>query len=581
MTTLALIMAGALVAPASSLALPSEGKGFLVTANKIQVAHPVSSAISFPSSDSFRLELDEPFEKVAVRAERPGSPSKVRIRPLELGVGLFFAGTLDLTLDTDEPPLLTWSDGSAGPGIPTPETEWVALTLGGPEPPILIEFERPVTVQLSARDDGFGLQVRQPRVGWVQWHLPVGLDVGPYRTAASLGALSRDLERYRDMVRGLTTRVTSAEVEWRSGRLFWIFRFDGSSAMLPPELVLARAAGLPLEIHSGVRSLNRSGPHGPWWMTTEPRLVFSLPFDPIPFGRGLAEGEVSWSDDVFDGAEPTYEDWLSWAVQIRLALLPDSHIQRLVRGLTESATATEAERAARAALVASTLAALSDPTDEEFGFPEEGLPLSALEIAQYWISEPLSADSDRRRAGAYAVHGALSAVANDAARGGWSIIRLAAERARPQFLQRRGITYPQDALIEPWPALLHRVYQTGLPVNFPGLNRWEEALYSPFRVTARPQMIVERFENDLLLQWMPNPNQNQFFLSAPTLQDITAINEASQIEAIAKDGWLQARIAPGATTRVRARMWFSDRPRVPRLEQVPHYEETRIPLNLR
>lgn len=184
-------------------------------------------------TDYFTQRLSR-FDKVITYRPRPGGPLRLRFEATSLGFSLEYRDGFRLLGRGASAPFLTWSEGSVGPGLPTPPTSWALLSWPEPVPPVLLVFSgEPVALQVIEEGDGWRLESAQPYQGWVFFRAPLGLEAVPTRTTGDLGRL---VARVKDKIATLGDAPRLVEVaaseDARGVTITW--RFDKSGALVPP-----------------------------------------------------------------------------------------------------------------------------------------------------------------------------------------------------------------------------------------------------------------------------------------------------------------------------------------------------------
>lgn len=117
---------------ARTLAVP----GFKIDQNGFTPAYPISDHIEFGrASGIWKATQTSSTEQTVSLQEFTGNPSKVRASLLAPGFSLYFASGITFKLSATSAPYLTWTEGSASSGVPTPNVSWVILSFRDAQPP--------------------------------------------------------------------------------------------------------------------------------------------------------------------------------------------------------------------------------------------------------------------------------------------------------------------------------------------------------------------------------------------------------------------------------------------------------------
>lgn len=244
----------------------------------------------------------------------PGQPGKLRVELSLPGIEAFFALGARLGSTYPGEPLLTWDQGSVGPGVPTPPVRWVIVSYPSGQPPILIaSLSGPVSFTWRGGPGSWTLETGKSWSGWLRFGLPQGLHPAETRSAAQLGALALSMRDRASHWTRPAPRLLGFDARHEEGGVLAIWRYDRAGAMVPPCLSLARLAGYPVEIRSGVESWRAPTRDGPAAITKEPRLVAFFPAKRIPPGRAVTLGPAHEPEGPFSLADENQIASLAWA----------------------------------------------------------------------------------------------------------------------------------------------------------------------------------------------------------------------------------------------------------------------------
>jgi hypothetical protein len=218
-------------------------------------------------------------------------PSSCRVSLLGPGIEFAFQQGIGLRCRSESAPILTWSQGSVGVGIPTPATEWVLLSWPDAAPPVLLTFPGSTcSLRVSGSKSNWLVENAGPFHGVVRI-LPPLLDAPrPTDHAATLGRLLQELRPILPLVTQPLPSVTRLDVREEEGAVLGIWRFDRPGAIVPPAALLAPAGGYPLRIESATKEIGPWSQLAPCKVTAENKLVVRFPIRNLPPGRPLVSG---------------------------------------------------------------------------------------------------------------------------------------------------------------------------------------------------------------------------------------------------------------------------------------------------
>lgn len=263
-----------------------------VDANGFQVAHELADKFSFSSKARVwkPLETSATGQTVFVDASS-GTIQKIRASLLDLGFELYVKGRLRLGIKSTLAPYLTWDGGSVGPGVPTPQTTWIAVSFRDSQPPVAFGFVgQPGSLIVEGKSGDWSLATESSYEGWIRVCAPTG--IRPFRTtsAAELGALAAEL---RPMANELSCRphqLVKTEVNADLDGITATYAFDRPRAVIPSYWPLAQLGGYDLKILSGISYSKFLGEDGPVVFAAEETVRIRYPSRRIPLGRAVVLG---------------------------------------------------------------------------------------------------------------------------------------------------------------------------------------------------------------------------------------------------------------------------------------------------
>lgn len=203
-----------------------------------------------------------------------GGPTKARASVFSPGIEIYFPEATELKIGGETPPFLSWTDGSAGPTIPTPAVDWILLSWAEPRVPVLVTFStRPSS--LVAKEGKLSIPE-----GWMRL-FPLSVLAEPVRTpdAAALSGVVRSTAEWARGFAGSSPRLQKLEGRWEREQLFGKWTFDRPGALLPPfgqhtvPWPSTAEAVMELSIATRLRRPGRAIVAEPEMMTPAPRVI--------------------------------------------------------------------------------------------------------------------------------------------------------------------------------------------------------------------------------------------------------------------------------------------------------------------
>lgn len=256
----------------------------------------------FPRSD--RIFFDRPYQRLATRSIRAHEsdfaflgggglgPSRLRVNLYAAGPELMFERGFRLRFGTLAAPLLSWSEGSVGPGVPAPPVRWVAVSFQDSQPPVLLTFlDAPTSVVIHGRPGDWTLDVSAGEYRrWVRFALPLGIQALTTTDAAALGLMVQRIREHEAFWTGPSPRMERVRVEAEQDAVVGIWQMSGPHAVVPTAAFLARRGGFDVQIASPIREINAPTDEGPTAYTSESEIRIRFPVLGLPRGRSLTAG---------------------------------------------------------------------------------------------------------------------------------------------------------------------------------------------------------------------------------------------------------------------------------------------------
>lgn len=220
-------------------------------------------------------------------------PAKLRLDLSAVGPELYFENGFELDVESLGSPYLSWADGSAGEGVPTPASQAVLLSFRTDQPPILlVALGKPAAFAIHGKPGAWRIQSEGDFSGWVRLVLPCGLEPIATPSAARLGRLYARVDRYRDDWLRETPAFAGLTVDGDLESVTATWKYSGRGAIVPPALALAAEAGYPVQIKPKLRILDGATREGPRFVLDERELTVRFPVRRIPNGRAVCLGPI-------------------------------------------------------------------------------------------------------------------------------------------------------------------------------------------------------------------------------------------------------------------------------------------------
>ena len=224
---------------------------FEVSPTEFRFSKQTEVRIQFSGLTGFFPQRLSRFDKVITYRPLPSAPLRLRFETTSLGFSLQYRDGFRMKGRGSSAPFLTWSEGSVGPGVPTPTTGWALLSWSEPLPPVLLVFpDEPVGLQVTEEPDGWTLETSKPYDGWVFVRAPLGSEAVVTRGVAELGRLAaRVKEKVGTM--GEAPRLLDVQTSTDERGVTVTWRFDRPGAYVPSPAT-ARANEQHLKVLSPV-----------------------------------------------------------------------------------------------------------------------------------------------------------------------------------------------------------------------------------------------------------------------------------------------------------------------------------------
>lgn len=490
-----------------------------------------------------------------------GAPAKARANLWAEGLELYFRAGIRLRFSSISPPYLTWSEGSVGPGVPTPKAGWCALSFRDAQPPLVFAFQGgEAGLVLEGRSGDWILRSDGAYQGWVRVVAPLGVVPHAANSARALGELVAQIRPWAEAWREPAPSLVSSEVIDSPTAVEVRYRFDRPGAVVPPAAVLGPLGGYGPKLTGELVRRPALNDEGPVHVLKGTELSLRFPCRRIPAGRALAIGRPSWdppatvsaidAPSVVELALALFSSWSDTAAQAsgqealaaflsEAAFEPEPHTKA---PMPFRADGSQAELAAAHALL---MQALFGNQQASSGRNSLLTSLSWRRDAATWRFWGVPSAHARRVGALAAVAGALCPEPERRLEGALFETGLAAERGLQVWLRRRNPGTPPTPLDEPLEGLRRVLFDPSAPAITPE-GRYVEYLQSPIRVYGAQRVWLESEpEGTYRLSWMAtDARPGTLVLAASTPIEARALANLAAFRAEPALGFLVLRHTP-------------------------------------
>ncbi len=539
-----------------------------LTRESLEAQSPGILALEFPEPLRAWNEVpDQPTARTVLFGARAGLPSKARGSVFSPGLSLYFSHGVKLRLRTEETPLLSWHEGSAGPDVPTPDSGWLLLSFSGEQPAILMAFYdgRPA-FRVRGKPGDWVLENEEPYTGWVRFALPFGSVASPTSSAADLGERVAAFLPEESLWCTPGPNLLSFEVEsFDTTSVTALWRFDRPGAVVPVALLLAPLGGYPIRLQSPIQRLKAFSREGPLALTLGTELRVRFPVRQILPGRPVLR-ELSEAS----GLPPTG---------------PQDVFQRLAGDATFAETLYEGmrdpvrwevERRDPGSLALYGLIGLRADPDDTAGV----WPL----FTQFFAEEAWRVQTgegkfgDRRAAGIAAIASALRGTPEDRLFAARLQAGLAGERGRSIWLRRRGLAETEWPLLEAMPGVRRHLFSLERASGYPQEEAFAAALCSELRLLDGPEGRLEETEGQWTWSTLAKTQAPiRLSLYAPTPIEIAPAYNVTRLKVQRLFGCTQIEWTPYQLGECRLTLSFPEgAPQIPLRVEAPPYSEIEL-----
>jgi hypothetical protein len=404
------------------------------------------------------------WRQVILAEGGPGKPTKIRFDLFDYGVSLYCPAGLELKVRSVGAPFLTGKEGTFGPKVPTPESDWVGVSFQDRQPAFVFGFpEAQGSVEVVGEPGNWTIRTPKTYKGWIRVALPHGTESLQTTTAAAFGRLSQTCKKFENIWVAQVGDLSSPEFEEDAFGVEVTWNSPRKHSVIPSSLYLSPLGGYPVKILSKHSLFPSSNNEGPIVLSDEPTVKVRLPIRRIPIGRGLTVGEpfihslkpMSW-DDPLNIVSTALENTLSGRSQEQseqardlLQSFYEVHTPQQ-EPLTKQATFYKQNGVGLLATAVHGMLAQSVRT----GQPSEETEDPQL-LSLFWRLDPatgslgIESEDDRRIKSISAVAGCFSSSVKMRMQSAFFQAALSGERGLNIWKRRQGLIKTEPKLLEP------------------------------------------------------------------------------------------------------------------------------------
>ncbi|MDX2065075.1 MAG: hypothetical protein SFX74_04970 [Fimbriimonadaceae bacterium] len=249
----------------------------------------------FPRDDgefpAWRPVALDPTQTELVREGVLGGPHRQRISLTAPGITLQSGSPMRFGVRSIAAPYLTWAEGSVGPGVPSPNTRWLALSFGDRRMNYVLGFPAGGQAEVDGKPGNWTLTLRS-NDGWVRiGRLPRASGANMAAMLGSLKGLAQSRAKYFTQ---LPPRIVKRTVAGDAQGVVVSWAFDAPWAIVPSALFLATLDGYPLQFEGKTERLQADSPTGPVDALAGRVLRVRFPVKRIPTGRAVGVGNPTF-----------------------------------------------------------------------------------------------------------------------------------------------------------------------------------------------------------------------------------------------------------------------------------------------
>jgi hypothetical protein len=219
----------------------------------------------------------------------PGCPTRISASLLSPGVSMQFLAGMSFSVGSTLGPILSWTEGSCNPDVPTPPLTWVIVSFHDAQPPIFISLGegKKAVFKVVGQSGAWRITTETPFQGWVRVLYPLGLEGRATRSAGDLGKLVDEIKPDLPIWTATAAQLKKTSIKSDDLGLDVTFQFSGP-ALVPPPVLLAPLGGYPLKLNSNIRRTKDRTAEGVTSWTPDGILKLRFPVRQVPPGRPVA-----------------------------------------------------------------------------------------------------------------------------------------------------------------------------------------------------------------------------------------------------------------------------------------------------
>lgn len=311
--------------------------GFRIDSNGFRAASPSADTLRFlQPAKSWAPSGVSSLGATYLLGGSGRNPDKLRVNLLSPGFELHFQGGFGFASGSNLSPFITWSEGSIGPGVPTPKSSWFIVSFQEAQPPILLCFPgSQASIKLSGKPGAWRIESIGVYQGWMRVALPVGTKQIATTDAATLGQMVVNFKRHVPFYTSLSPQVESQEARVERDAVTMTWRLNRPGAVLPYPAVRAPKLGYRLQVQTKVVPTGVENDEGPVAYSGEAKIVVRFPRAEVPPGRAVVTGTAP----ALPAASPQeVPKLMQMAFAVRLANTPAA-VRAQLQGLTDDFSA--------------------------------------------------------------------------------------------------------------------------------------------------------------------------------------------------------------------------------------------------
>ncbi len=494
------------------------------------------------------------------------------------GFELHFVNPIELRLSSLQNPLLSFNEGTFGPGIPTPPVSWAVVTFMDRQPPVFFNFTGDPQELTCRGSTGDWTLTTSGSPGWVRICAPRGIQPFSGENPEELGRLVADVSRNLPVFTGQPPQLVSFRMQRQGARVQAEWVFDRPGVWVPPSLVWAKEAGYELRFESPIVDAQADVADGPLWYTQTERLTVNFPCAKPPVGRPVflgLEPELAAQGSPGEFIATALHGWPLYSAQARESGLIEAgqYSQNYfnVAPLSDVPIAGQKQPYDAAGIGTDLLAAHALNLALTGRKSAENPALSSLLWRRDWLAGGLWGEQRTALTRADSLAALSCWLSGEDARvlDGcllWS--GLMAELSRGKYMQRIGLEHRAAPMVVAWSGLLRGIFHR--PGSFPD---W--SALSPLRVLGSERVFLQQRDGRLVLSWnasKPGASDLLFWSAKPLA--LRPLSNLGNIETVPENDMQRVRFVASRAGLCEAVLeWPENWPAIPPAGKHPRYTE--------